>query len=183
MELLARLAISITAAAATAGCFQPVYGDHSATTGGTSIAQALNAVDVLQIDAPTGTDDARIAVELRNDLLFSLQGGSGGGSPTHSLKIKVTASRYVASQDIQTGLSSSNIYSITATYQLTDLRTGKVVLNEKAYAPVSYDIPGEQQRFASARALRDSENRATQLVADNIRGRLASYFVAAAQPL
>ena len=79
------------------------------------IAQALSAVDVLQIDAPTGTDDARIAVELRNDLLFGLQGGSGGGSPTHSLKIKVITSRYVASQDLQTGLSSSNIYSITAT--------------------------------------------------------------------
>ncbi len=143
MGFLVRFGMLIAASVVTAGCFQPLYGEYSATNGGTRIAQALSAVDVLQIDAPTGTDDARIAVELRNDRLFGLQGGSGGGSPTHSLKIKVIASRYVASQDLQTGLSSSNIDSITATYQLTDLRTGKVALNDKAYAPVSYDIPGD----------------------------------------
>jgi LPS-assembly lipoprotein len=171
-----RIVLMCAVATTIAGCFQPLYGEHS-VTGGPGLSQALGAVDILQIDAATGTNDARIAVELRNDLLFGLQGGGGGGSPTHSLKILVTPSRYVASQDIQTGLSSSNIYSLTATYQLTDLRTGKVVLTDKAYAPVSYDIPGEQQRFASTRALRDSENRAALLVADSIRTRLASYFV------
>jgi len=175
MGWLARLVVIIVAALPLAACFQPLYGDF-APSGSPRIGQALEAVDVLQIDAPTGTNDARIAVELRNDLLFGLQGGGGGGSPTHSLKIRYTTSRAVTSQDIVTGLSSSNVYTITATYALTDLRTGKVVLTATATSPVSYDVPGEQQRFASQRALRDSENRAAQLVADNIRTRLASYF-------
>jgi LPS-assembly lipoprotein len=39
-------------------------------------------------------------------------------------------------------------------------------------------LPGEQQRFAGARALRDAENRAAQIIADNVKSRLASYFVA-----
>lgn len=177
MGLWVRLILVCVAAATTGGCFQPLYSEQP-TIGGPNVSAALNAVDVLQIDAPTGTEDARIAVELRNDLLFGLQGGSGGGSPTHALKIRLTPQRYPIIQDFQTARASSELYGLTATYQLTDLRTGKVVLNDTTFAKVSYDIPGEQQRYARARALRDAENRATQLVADNIRNRLASFFVA-----
>jgi LPS-assembly lipoprotein len=116
--------------------------------------------------------------EFHDHNLFAFQGGGGGGSPTHALKIRVTPSRSTTSVDLQTGRSDTDIYSLTATYDLTDLRTGKVVLRDKAFAPVSYDTPGEQQRFARARALRDAEDRAAQFVADTIKGRLSSFFVA-----
>jgi len=43
---------------------------------------------------------------------------------------------------------------------------------------VSYDIPGQQQRFARSRGLRDAEDRAAKVIADNISQRLASFFVA-----
>jgi LPS-assembly lipoprotein len=177
MGVLARAILVVVAAGTTAGCFQPLYSEQP-LPGGPGVAAALNAVDILQIDAATGTEDARIAVEVRNDLLFNLQGGSGGGSPTHALKIRLIPSRYPIIQDFQTARASSELYSITATYVLTDLRTGKVALNDTTVAKVSFDIPGEQQRFAKARALRDAENRAAQVIADNIRSRLASFFVA-----
>jgi LPS-assembly lipoprotein len=177
MGLLFRVVFVLLLAGATAGCFQPLYGEK-ATTGNSAVSAALNAVDVDQIDAITGTDDARIGVEVRNDLLFGLQGGSGGGSPTHSLKVRLTPARYTTSVDLQTGRSSTDVYSLIATYQLTDLRTGKVVLVASTVAPVSYDTPGEQQRFARSRGLRDAENRAAQQISDNIRSRLASFFVA-----
>ena len=48
----------------------------------------------------------------------------------------------------------------------------------QTFARVSYDIPGQQQRFARIRGLRDAENRAAKVIADNIKSRLASYFVA-----
>ena len=48
----------------------------------------------------------------------------------------------------------------------------------QTFARVSYDNPGQQQRFASARGLRDAENRAAKVIAENIRSRLASYFIA-----
>ncbi len=177
MGPLFRIVLVLLLAGTTAGCFQPLYGTQT-TAGGPAVSTALNAVDVEQIDAATGTDDARIGVELRNDLLFALQGGSGGGSPTHSLKIRLIPSRYTTSVDLQTGRSSTDVYNLTATYQLTDLRTGKVVLAASAVAPVSYDTPGEQQRFARSRGLRDAENRAAQQIAENIRSRLTSFFVA-----
>jgi LPS-assembly lipoprotein len=177
MGPLFRVVLVLFLAGTTAGCFQPLYGTQS-IAGGPAVATALGAVDIEQIDAATGTDDARIGVELRNDLIFALQGGGGGGSPTHSLKIRITPSRYTTSVDLQTGRSSTDVYNITATYQLTDLRTGRVVLGASAVAPVSYDTPGEQQRFARSRGLRDAENRAAQQIAETIRSRLASFFVA-----
>jgi LPS-assembly lipoprotein len=178
MGLWVRLAFALAAAAATGGCFQPLYSQQQPIAGAPAVSAALEGVDVLQIAAATGSEEARIAVQLRNDLIFALQGGGGGGSPTHALKIRVTPSRSTTSVDLQTGRSDTDIYSLTATYDLTDLRTGKVVLRDRAFAPVSYDTPGEQQRFARARALRDAEDRAAQLVSDTIKGRLASFFVA-----
>ncbi|MBV8747931.1 MAG: hypothetical protein JO134_23120 [Xanthobacteraceae bacterium] len=177
MGSLFRVVLVLLLAGTTAGCFQPLYGTQS-TTGGPAVSAALGAVDIEQIEAATGTDDARIAVELRNDLIFALQGGSGGGSPTHSLKIRLTPTRYNTSVDLQTGRSSTDVYSLIATYQLTDLRTAKTVLTASTVAPVSYDTPGEQQRFARSRGLRDAENRAAQQIAENIRSRLSSFFVA-----
>jgi LPS-assembly lipoprotein len=177
MGPLFRVVLVLLLAGTTAGCFQPLYGTQS-TTGGPVAAAALGAVDIDQIDAATGTDDARIGVELRNDLIFALQGGGGGGSPTHSLKVRLSPSRYTTSVDLQTGRSSTDVYSLIAIYQLTDLRTGRVVLAASAVAPVSYDTPGEQQRYARSRGLRDAENRAAQQIAETIRSRLASFFVA-----
>src|SRR5207253_849076 len=46
------------------------------------------------------------------------------------------------------------------------------------FARVSYDNPGQQQRFANARGQRDAENRAAKVISDNIKARLASYFAA-----
>ena len=48
----------------------------------------------------------------------------------------------------------------------------------QTFARVSYDIPGQEQRFARLRGLRDAENRAAKVIADNVRTRLASYFAA-----
>lgn len=71
-------------------------------------------------------------------------------------------------------------YGIDATYTLTDVATGKVVISGQTFARVSFDIPGQQQRFARARGLRDAENRAAKVIADQIRSRLASFFAAGA---
>ena len=48
----------------------------------------------------------------------------------------------------------------------------------QTFARVSSDTPGQQQRFARVRGLRDAETCAGKVIAENIRSRLASYFVA-----
>ena len=54
----------------------------------------------------------------------------------------------------------------------------KNVVTDTTFAHVDYDNPGSEQRFAGQRALRNAEDNAIQVVADGIRNRLASYFVA-----
>ena len=61
---------------------------------------------------------------------------------------------------------------------MVEIATNKVVMTGQTFSRVSFDIPGQQQRFARARGQRDAENRAAQVIADNIKARLASYFVA-----
>ncbi|HEX5506881.1 MAG TPA: LPS assembly lipoprotein LptE [Pseudolabrys sp.] len=172
-----RLLAVVALAGLTAGCFEPLYGTRS-SVGGEGVGPKLAAVNVAPIDTPNGTRLARLGVDVRNDLIFGLTGGSGGAAPTHRLDIRLAARQLQVIVDVNTARPDVQNYGIDATYTLTDLSTGKKVVEGQTFSRVSYDIPGQQQRFAGARGLRDAEDRAAQVIADNIRTRLASYFVA-----
>jgi LPS-assembly lipoprotein len=174
----ARIGAALAAAGLLAACFQPLYGEHSITGAGSSLRDQLSAVDVKQIDAANGTPEARIAVELRDKLLFNLTGGSSAAPPSHRLTVRLSSTRVSVIVDINSGRPDIENYGLDAYFSLTEIATGKVVLTSQTSTRVSYDIPGSEQRFARVRALRDSENRAAGVVADQIRSRLASYFVA-----
>jgi LPS-assembly lipoprotein len=174
---LTRLLLALALAGLTAGCFQPLYGTQG-SAGGPGIGEKLSSVDVVPIDVPNGTRLSRIGVELRNNLLFGLTGGGGGAPTDYKLNIKLAASQMQVIVNINTGRPDIQNYGLEASYTLIDTRTGKTVINGQTFSRVSYDIPGEQQRFAADRGLRDAENRAAKSIADSIRNRLASYFVA-----
>jgi LPS-assembly lipoprotein len=174
---IVRTVAAMGIAALAGGCFQPLYGERS-PTGGPVLRDQLSAVDVLQIEAPKGTDESRLAVEIRNALLFDFTGGGNQASPTHKLKISIASTRAAVIVDVQTSRPDIENYGINATYSLTELATNKTVVTGQTFARVSYDIPGQQQRYARVRGLRDAESRAAKVIADNIRSRLASYFVA-----
>jgi LPS-assembly lipoprotein len=176
-RLALRLAGVGAAGAMVAGCFQPLYGDASFTAS-PSVAAAMTTVDVNQIAAANGTPLSRIAVEVRNKLLFGLTGGGPASPPAYRLNITLTANNISVIVDINSGRPDTENYALNANYTLQDLKSGKPVLASQTFARVSYDIPGQAQRFARARGLRDAEDRAAQLIADNIRARLASFFVA-----
>jgi LPS-assembly lipoprotein len=170
-----RIVIALLCAGVVGGCFQPLYGQR--TGAGSSIVSQLSGVEVEPIDAPNGTPQARIAVEVRNALIYDLTGGAGAGAATHKLKINLTSSRQQVIVDITTARPDIENFGIDATYTLTENATGKIVLTGRTFSRVSYDIPGQQQRFARQRGLRDAENRAASVIAENIRSRLASFFV------
>lgn len=172
-----RAAAALAIAALTGGCFQPLYGEHS-PTGGTVLRDHLSAVDVVQIEAPKGSDEARIAVEVRNALLYDLTGGGYSAPPTHRLKITIYSTRASIIIDLRTSRPDIENYGLNAIYSMTEIATGKTVVTGQTFARVSYDIPGQQQRFARLRGLRDAESRAAKVIADNIRSRLGSYFIA-----
>ena len=173
-----RAAAALAIAASTGGCFQPLYGERSTVDGAPVLRDQLSSVDVLQIEAPKGTDEARLAVEIRNSLLFDFTGGGASASPTHRLKIAMSSTRASVIVDINASRPEIENYGINATYSLMEIATKKVVVTGQTFARVSYDIPGQQQRFARQRGLRDAESRAAKVISDNILSRLASYFVA-----
>jgi len=174
---LTRLAAVLALAGVTAGCFQPIYGDHS-VLGNAAIGSKLGSVEVAPIATPNGTRIARVGVGLRNELIFELTGGGSTASATHKLEVKLTANIQQVIVDVNSARPDIENYAINATYTLTDLATNKVVTTGQTFTRVTYDIPGQQQRFAGARGLRDAEDRAAKVIAENIRTRLASYFVA-----
>lgn len=168
---LAALAI----AASVAGCFQPLYADRS-LTGGPGPLEAMAHVEVLPIPAPRGSALERIAVLLQNELKFGLTGGAGAAPPTHQLAIRLGGSRTaVVTTEARPEFES---VALDANYTLTDIATKKPVLNASATARATLSVPGAQQRFARSRGQLDAERRAAQVIADQIRARLASYFMA-----
>ena len=175
-----RAAIVLSCAGLTAACFQPMYGTYSLAGGDGSLREKFASVDVLQIDAANGSSVARLGVEVRNALIFELQGGNGATLPTHALKISLSATTSSVIVDIFTARPDVENYGVNATYTLVELATNKPVVTGATFARVSYDIPGQEQRFARQRAMRDAENRAAKVVAQQIQQRLASYFVAGA---
>jgi LPS-assembly lipoprotein len=171
-----RIAAVIALGALNAACFQPLYASRSAS--GTPLGTALAQVRVERINAPNGTPDARIAVEIQNQLDFELNGGGGLISPTHSLKVQMNVGRSSIITDVTTGRVLSEITGIDAWITLTELATGKTAMSSRTFARVSSDYPGQQQRFARTRARIDAEDRAAKVIAENIRTRVAAFFVA-----
>src|SRR5690606_33017186 len=79
-------------------------------------------------------------------------------------KIRFSTTRSSLMLDPNTALPSNEQYGINASYQLIEVATGKIVLNATTFARTSYDIPGQFQRFARARASRDAEDRAAEQI-------------------
>jgi LPS-assembly lipoprotein len=176
VRIAARLLAVAALAALTAGCFQPMYAEHSDGTPG--LRQKLMGIDLPPIDKPNASRDARLGVEIRNALAFKLYGSATGMPPTHRLVIRFNTTRSSLMVDPTTALPSSENYGIDAQYNLIEIASNKSVMTGTTFSRVSYDIPGQLQRFARARAFRDAEDRAAQEIADNIQTRLASFFVA-----
>jgi LPS-assembly lipoprotein len=152
-----RAVLVIATAAPLGACFQPLYSQKPQAGGGT-MAAALASIDVAQIPAPRGSSEERLAVELRN--------------------ARMATSESALIVDIQTGRTVAEVSGIDTTYTLTELATKRVVVNGQAFARVSSDVPGLEQRFANLRALRDAQSRAVGVVASQIQSRLSSYLVA-----
>ena len=175
-RIAARLLAVAALAALTAGCFQPMYAEHADGTPG--LRDKLLGVDLPPIDKPNASREARVGVEIRNALAFKLYGNATGMPPTHKLVIRFSTSRSSVIIDPNTALPSTENYGIDAQYNLIELATNKSVMTGSTFSRVSYDIPGQLQRFARARAYRDAEDRACQEIAENINTRLASFFTA-----
>jgi LPS-assembly lipoprotein len=170
----ARVAIALASAGVAGGCFQPLYGEGT-LPGSSNVRDALSSVEVQHIEASAGSSDAKLAVQIRNDLMFNFTGGGAPNSAAYRLKVRVSGSRVTIVVGAA-ALPTAENYGMNATYTLTEIATNKDVVTGRATATVSYD-PSGQQRFARLSALHDGERRAAKVIAENITTRLASYFI------
>lgn len=157
-------------AASTAGCFQPMYAETKPGEG-SALNDQFGQIEVVFADG-------RVGNEVRNDLIFALTGGAGNptGVPFRLL-LNVRSSTTAASVvSPLTGLPEVELVTVEVGWQLFDVGKAKVPLaSGKAIGKASLD--SGYQRFARARAIRDAENRSSQVVADSIKSQLASYFL------
>jgi LPS-assembly lipoprotein len=175
-RIVVRLLAVFALAALTAGCFQPMYAEH--TDGTPGLRDKLLGVELPPVDKPNASPEARIGVEIRNALAFKLYGNATGIAPTHRLVLRFTTNRSSLLVDPNTGLPTSENLGIDAQYNLVEIASNKSVMTGTTFSRVTYDMPGSYQRFARTRAIRDAEDRASQEIAENIQTRLASYFYA-----
>jgi LPS-assembly lipoprotein len=175
-RIAARLLAVAALAALTAGCFQPMYAEHS--DGTPALREKLMGVELPPVEKSNASRDARIGVEVRNALAFKLYGNATGMPPTHKLVLRFVTSRSSLMLDPRTALPSSENYGIDAQYNLIEIASNKSVMTGTTFSRVTYDMPGSYQRFARSRAYRDAEDRAAHEIAENIQTRLASFFVA-----
>jgi len=131
-----RLAAALACAALVGGCFMPLYGERSMTNE-PMLREQLSAVNVEQIAAPKGTDEARLAVEVRNALLFDFSGGGSPAPPTHRLKISMYSTRASIIVDVNTSRPDIENYGLNASYSLTEIATAKVVVTGQTFSRVS----------------------------------------------
>ena len=176
IRIAARLLAVAALAATTAGCFQPMYAEH--TDGTPGLREKLMGVDIPPIDKANASREARVGIQIRNALAFKLYGSATGMPPTHRLVLRFTTSRSSLIIDPNTGLPNSENYGIDVQYNLIDIASNKSVMTGTTFSRVSYDMPGSYQRFARSRAYRDAEDRAANEIAENISTRLASFFTA-----
>jgi LPS-assembly lipoprotein len=170
------LAVVLATAGLVAGCFQPLYGERS-PSGGSALREQLRTVDIVDIPVPANSDEARLAVQIKNDLIFNFNGGGSPLPPTHRLRITMTGSRTVVSIDRTTALPNVENYVLNVNYTLVEIASNRSVLTGRATTNVSYDTIG-QQRYARIAGMHDAELRAAKVVSDSVTTRLASYFVA-----
>ena len=175
-RIAARLLAVAALAALTAGCFQPMYAQH--TDGTPGLREKLLAVEVPPVSKPNASHEARIQVAIRNALAFKLYGNATGVAPLYRLDLKFTEGRSTLMIDPTTALPTDEFFGIDATFNLVEIATEKIVMTGTTFSRVSYDIPGSYQRFARSRAVRDAEDRAAEEIAEHLQTRLASYFSA-----
>src|ERR1700687_1361991 len=175
-RIAARCLAVAALAALTAGCFQPMYAEH--TDGTPALREKLMGVELPPVDKPNASREARLGVEIRNALAFKLYGNATGMPPTHRLVLRFNTSRSSLIVDVNTGLPTSENVGIDAQYKLMEIASNKSVMTGTTFSRVSYDMPGSYQRFARARAFRDAEDRAAQEIAENIQTRLGGVFLA-----
>jgi LPS-assembly lipoprotein len=169
-KLVEGLAVLLAASPALSACgpggLQPLYGP---SVSGVGVQQKLAQVEFAPIPG-------RVGQRIRNELLFQRDAVENGPPATHRLEVVIRESLISTLVD-PTGLAGGQIYSVEASFRLTNVKDKKIVLQGTSNARAGFE------RFSSiysnVRAREDAENRVARTLADDIKTRLATYLSSA----
>jgi LPS-assembly lipoprotein len=175
-RLLRRIALAglVGSVALVSACtVRPLYSNAPLSPGSNATANSELASIAIK---PVKT---RYAQQVRNNLIFGFGRGAGEpASPLYSLDLSVVeAVESSALVQVQTDEDEPTAGSVTltASYTLTDAKTGAVVTVGKRAITSSFDRP--RQEFASYRAQIDAENRAARELAQALQLSIAQDLV------
>ena len=159
----ARIAVvALAALVALAGCtVQPLYGTAPS---GQAVPTVIARIGIAPVDD-------RLAQRVRNALIFKLDGGTEPADPAYTMALIVTSTQTALGV---TPIESAPSYSltVTATYEIKSVATGKIVLRDTSRGSASYNRT--MQEYGNQRAELDAENRAAEVAAEDVRLRLAT---------
>ena len=149
---------------APAACvYQPLYGTNSYAPD--SASYALSQISVAEIDNWAGQ-------QVRNHLIFLLQGGRQAPDPIYQLRLRVSdTKRFNATSRIVSDTTAGAV-TVTVSYELIRIDGYTRVASGSRQASANFDRTG--QSFANERAVRDAEQRAAREVAEQLRLALAA---------
>jgi LPS-assembly lipoprotein len=162
----AALAGLVAAAALASACtVRPLYSNAPLSAGSeVGAAAELASIAIKPVNS-------RYAQQVRNNLIFAFTGGAGQpATPAYTLNLIVTElveSAAVIQVTTNEDEPTAGTVTLTASYTLTDTKTGKQVGSGRRSISSSFDRP--RQEFASYRAQRDAENRAARELSDLLR--------------
>ena len=160
----AGLVIGLLAAAALSSCqFQPLYGT-SPNVGGSS-STLLSQIGVDEVET-------RVGQQVRNHLLFLLNGGNEAAEPKYTARLQVSAFERKTAASSTIGGKTAGFVTVTASYSLTEGSAKEPISSGSRKASAHFDRTS--QIFANQRAVRDAENRAGIEVAEKLRFAFAS---------
>jgi LPS-assembly lipoprotein len=152
----ARTALATPLVLALSGCIHPLYGPNG-----------VNA-QLAQIEVAPIAD--RVGHYLAEELKFQTDGSGEPQPRRYRLTVTATESASGLIVNLHTLSSDSASVTITGTYSLVEIASGKEIVKGTVNAVASYDR--SPQRFANVRAARDAEIRAATLLAEQIKTRL-----------
>ncbi len=161
MAVAALVASAVMISACTV---RPLYSTAPTASGAPAgTATGLNSINILPVDT-------RYGQEIRNQLIFGLNGGAGQpANPIYTLQLNAIAQKTAAVlvQRTTEDEPTAGTMTLTSVYVLKEIKTGNIVGKGKRTISSSYDIP--RQGFAQYRAELDAQNRAARELAELLR--------------
>ncbi|WP_068310835.1 LPS assembly lipoprotein LptE [Polycladidibacter hongkongensis] len=176
--MLGGAAVIVCALAVSACQMRPLYGSlPSTSTNGAqheAVQDMLAATDISISSYGSSQDVSRASQYMRNQLIYGFN--RGAQQPLPKFKLEIIADKTLSEVGIENLADVPSAYNLTinTTFTLSNIESGKSLYLGRSFASASFDF--SNQRFANTRAERDAENRAADMVAEDIQARIAAYF-------